>query len=149
MKKLNILSKTLIVTLLAIAVFAPSILKSKAASYNYDFWKNVIPSAEGLAYQETYYNDSFTDIYGNPLVGAYALGFDKLTDLAVFEDGIYILDSGLNTNTKFQPEVTINNIKYHQIDGSGVSTVHVLNQNFQYIASLNEFLITDDVKTKF
>ena len=33
MKKLNILSKTLIVTLLAIAVFAPSILKSKAASY--------------------------------------------------------------------------------------------------------------------
>lgn len=148
MKKLNILSKSLIVILLALAVFAPSILKSKAASYNYDFWKNVIPSAEGLAYQETYYNDSFTDIYGNPLVGANALAFDKLTDLAVYEDGIYILDSFLNAQLPFQAETVINNIKYHKIEGSGVSALHILNQNFQYIGTMNEFLITEEVKVK-
>ena len=56
---INILSKSLIVILLALAVFAPSILKSKAASYNYDFWKNIIPSAEGIAHQDTYYADAF------------------------------------------------------------------------------------------
>jgi hypothetical protein len=26
-----------------------------AATYNYDFWKNVVPSSEGLAYKDTYY----------------------------------------------------------------------------------------------
>ena len=28
---------------------------SNAASYNYDFWKNALPSAEGLSYKDTYY----------------------------------------------------------------------------------------------
>ena len=148
MKKLNILSKSLIVILLAIAVFAPSILKSKAASYNYDFWKNVVPSAEGLAYQETYYNDSFTDLAGNPLVGEDALIFDKLTDLAVYEDGIYILDSFLNTEVVIQKEEIINGIKYPQITGSGASSLYVLNQNFQVALATNEFIISNEVKEK-
>lgn len=148
MKKLNILSKSLIVIILAVAVFAPSILKSKAASYNYDFWKNVIPSAEGLAYQETYYNDSFTDILGNPLTGENALIFDKLTDLAVHEDGIYILDSFLNTKVVIQEEKVVNGIKYPKIEGSGVSSLYILNQNFQVVGATNEFLITEDVKEK-
>ena len=148
MKKLNILSKSLIVILLAIAVFAPSILKSKAASYNYDFWKNVIPSAEGLAYQETYYNDSFTDLNGNQLIGKNALTFDRLTDLAVYEDGIYILDSFSNTLSVIQEEKIVDNIKYPKIDVNGVSALYVLNQNFQFILGTNEFLITDEVKTK-
>ena len=32
-----------------------------AMSYTYDFWKNIIPSTEGLAYRETYYSNSITD----------------------------------------------------------------------------------------
>ena len=39
-------------------------------------------------------------------------------------------------------------IKYHKIEGSGVSALHILNQNFQYIGSMNEFLITEEVKVK-
>ena len=148
MKKINIFSKTLIVILLAVAVFAPSILNSKAASYNYDFWKNVIPSAEGLAYQETYYNDSFSDLEGNPLVGENALIFDKLTDLAVYKDNIYILDSFLNTQTVIQEEKIVNNINYPKIDGSGVSSLYILNQNFQVALSTNEFIISKEVKEK-
>ena len=148
MKKNNILSKILVVILLAFAVFTPSILESKAASYNYDFWKNVIPSAEGLAYQETYYNDSFTDLDGNPLTGTNALTFDKLTDLAVYKDSIYILDSFLNTSEVLQEEQVIDGIKYHKIEGTGSSKLYILNQNFQFISESNEFVITDEVKEK-
>ena len=148
MKKLNILSKSLIVLLLAVVVFAPNILKSKAASYNYDFWKNVIPSAEGLAYQETYYNDSFTDLNGKPLTGNKALKFDKLTDLAVYQDGIFILDSFQNTKIEIQKEQIVNGIKYSKIEGTGASSLYILNQNFQLVESMNEFLITDEVKEK-
>ena len=148
MKKNNILCKILVVILLAFAVFTPSILESKAASYNYDFWKNVIPSAEGLAYQETYYNDSFTDLAGNPLTGANALLFDKLTDLAVYEDAIFVLDSFLNTKDEIQKEQVIDGIKYHKIEGTGTSQLHIFTQNFQYVGSLNEFVITDEVKEK-
>ena len=30
-------------------------LATEAATYNYDFWKNVVPSSEGLSYKDTYY----------------------------------------------------------------------------------------------
>ena len=53
-KTTNLMGKIIIVLLLTLMVFSPNLLTAKAASYSYDFWKNVIPSAEGLAYSDTY-----------------------------------------------------------------------------------------------
>lgn len=30
-------------------------IDSNASTYNYDFWKNIVPSSEGMAYKDTYY----------------------------------------------------------------------------------------------
>lgn len=46
--------------------FVPVFESASAMSYNYDFWKNIIPSAEGIAHQDTYYGESF-DYYKDDL----------------------------------------------------------------------------------
>ena len=145
-RNINIFSKIVIVLILTLMVFSPSLLVSKASSYNYDFWKNVIPSAEGLAYQETYYGSSIDDINGKELKDK--ISFDTLADMAVYKDKIYVLDTNKNTSTVLQNEQTINNKKYQKIEAKGVSTVYVLNQNFQKVEALNEFVISDDVLHK-
>lgn len=57
--KFNLKTITILVLTLSFA-FAPVFGSVHAMSYNYDFWKNIIPSAEGLAHQDTYYADSFS-----------------------------------------------------------------------------------------
>ena len=59
MKKLfnkNTKYKVLTALLLVVVTIACVTVKSnvKATSYVYDFWKNVIPSSEGITYKETY-----------------------------------------------------------------------------------------------
>lgn len=52
--------KTLTIIALVLGFFFAPVLGSvNAMSYNYDFWKNIIPSAEGIAHQDTYYATSF------------------------------------------------------------------------------------------
>ena len=52
--------KTLTIIALVLGFFfAPVFGSVNAMSYNYDFWKNIIPSAEGIAHQDTYYGESF------------------------------------------------------------------------------------------
>ena len=58
----NITNKFKSLTIIALVLgffFAPVFGNAKAMSYNYDFWKNIIPSAEGISHQDTYYADSF------------------------------------------------------------------------------------------
>lgn len=147
-KTLNLISKITIVLILALMVFSPNLLVSKATSYTYDFWKNVIPSAEGLAYRETYYNNDIKDINGNTLTGDDAFNYDSLTDMAVYEDLIFILDSKKLTETLVTAEKVVNGYKYSEIKGTGVSTVYLFNSNFRLVEALNEFVITDEVKAK-
>lgn len=135
-KKINLFSKIIIVLILTLMVFSPSLMVSHAKGYNYDFWKNVIPSAEGLAYQETYYGDSITDIDGSSLKNP--IKFDSLTDMAVYQDKIFVLDSNKNTSTTIKKGFDIKSI----------SSVYILNQNFQKIEALNEFPITNQVVEK-
>ena len=47
--------KTLILVVSFSLMLIATAFVSNAASYNYDFWKNALPSAEGLSYKDTYY----------------------------------------------------------------------------------------------
>lgn len=59
MKKMKKLFKTLTVIALVFGFFfAPIFGSAKAMSYNYDFWKNIIPSAEGIAHKDTFYAEN-------------------------------------------------------------------------------------------
>lgn len=144
-KTLSLFSKILIVLILSLMVFSPNLLVSKGASYNYDFWKNVIPSAEGLAYRETYYADDIKTVLGTSING---LQFDTLTDMAVYEDEIFILDSMKTSKVKFQESQVKDGHSYPELFGTGISAVYIVNQDFRLVNALNEFLITDEVKTK-
>lgn len=147
-KKLNITIKCLIAFFLTVLVIIPNVVKSKASSYSYDFWKNVVPSAEGLAYSETYYADDIKDLDGNNLTDEEKITFDTLADLAVYGNHIYILDTMEHVSTTAVQAQTVGEHTYQQIEGMGNSVIYVLNQNFQKEQILNEFLITDEVKAK-
>ena len=58
-KIINITKVFAIITLVLGFFFAPVFQSASAMTYNYDFWKNIIPSAEGIAHQDTYYADAF------------------------------------------------------------------------------------------
>ena len=54
------LIKFTITTLTSLLLFLclSTLVNVKAMSYNYDFFKNVVPSAEGLSYDSTYYSNT-------------------------------------------------------------------------------------------
>lgn len=145
-KNTNLIGKIIIVILLTLMVFSPNLLTVKASSYNYDFWKNVIPSAEGLAYGDTYYGDSIKNLDGSELENK--ITYDSLTDMATYLDNIYVLDSKKNTSTQILQEQTTGGYHYPELSANGVSTIYILNQDFQLVEAINEFKITDEVKEK-
>lgn len=145
-KTTNLMGKIIIVLLLTLMVFSPNLLTAKAASYNYDFWKNVIPSAEGLAYSDTYYSDSIRNLDGSELTNK--ITYDNLTDMATYQDKIYVLDSKKNTKVEVLKSQVVNGFAYPAMEGNGISSVYILNQDFQLVEELNEFRITDEVKKK-
>lgn len=133
MKKVNI-SKILCVTLFTLIIFFTSVSVS-ANSYVYDYWMNVIPSTEGITYKETYYNTSILDANGsNKSLGQ----FNSLSDFAVANDKIYLLDR----NTYKKKDISL---------GSGliakevakISDLIIINQNFQYEKVVNQFKLSD------
>ena len=70
--------------------------------------------------------------------------------MAVYKDNIFILDSFLYTKETIQEEKVDKDtkIKYQKIEGTGASTLYILNQNFQLVGEMNEFVITEEVKNK-
>lgn len=145
-KTTNLIGKIIIVLLLTLMVFSPNLLTAKAASYSYDFWKNVIPSAEGLAYSDTYYSDSIRNLDGSELTNK--ITYDNLTDMATYQDKIYVLDSKKNMKVEVLKSQVVNGFAYPAMEGNGISSVYILNQDFQLVEELNEFRITDEVKKK-
>ena len=145
-KTTNLMGKIIIVLLLTLMGFSPNLLTAKAASYSYDFWKNVIPSAEGLAYSDTYYSDSIRNLDGSELTNK--ITYDNLTDMATYQDKIYVLDSKKNTKVEVLKSQVVNGFAYPAMEGNGISSVYILNQDFQLVEELNEFRITDEVKKK-
>lgn len=150
-KILNISTKVIIATLLMIVFASPSFLVN-AAGYTYDFWKNVIPCADGLSLSDVFYQNDIKNLNSDD---KDSVSFDTLTDLAtyVYEDTvhpensiyeIYVLDSMKYTTIDIKKESSTG--KKDGISGKGISVVYVLNQDFQKIEKIEEFLISDDVK---
>lgn len=142
MKKMTriILSATVLICLLSIAP------KAKADSYVYDFWKNIIPSSEGITYKETYYNKDIKNIEN---VDESLAKFDTLVDMEVYEQKIYLLDQ----NKTGQTEVPLATSKINDKTGTyptyaGVSYIVVIDQNFRYEKIVSEFVLTDKAKAK-
>lgn len=151
-KILNISTKILITTLLLITFASPTFVVN-AAGYTYDFWKNVIPCADGLSLSDVFFQNNIKNVNEED---KSPVKFDTLTDLATYvkEDAkdpsksiyeIYVLDSMKFTDT------LINTVLPHiektdKSTAKGLSVVYVLNQDFQKIETISEFLITDEVK---
>ena len=137
------LFKTLTITLDVGIFMAVLTSKSnvKADSYVYDFWKNVIPSTEGITYKETYYAKNIKNAY-NP--NETLNEFRHLADMEVYENNIYVLDQ--NSETSETTDIHLaNGVVYKALN---VSYVAVLNQNFQYEKVVNQFLLSDYAKNK-
>ena len=145
-KILNISTKVIIATLLMIVFASPSFLVN-AAGYTYDFWKNVIPCADGLSLSDVFYQNDIKNLNSDD---KDSVSFDTLTDLAtyVYEDTvhpensiyeIYVLDSMKYTTIDIKKESSTG--KKDGISGKGISVVYVLNQDFQKIEKIEEFLI--------
>lgn len=141
MKKLfnkNTKFKVLTALLLVVVTVACVTVKSnvKATSYVYDFWKNIIPSSEGITYKETYYN---TDILDAATDKETLPTFSNLTDMEVYEDTIYVLDYSTKS---FE-------LPTGEVEKYSLGSVYIINQDFKYTHVINEFLISDEVKAKF
>lgn len=111
-------------------------LNVKATSYVYDFWKNVIPSSEGITYKETYYN---SDIFNANNPEEKLRPFTNLTDMEVYEDTIYVLDYSTQSFT----------LPTGKVEKFNLGNVIIINQDFRYTQIIDEFVITDEVKAKF
>ena len=114
---------------------------SNAASYNYDFWKNALPSAEGLSYKDTYYGKDVQSINDSNKT----LTFNTLEDMDIYNNEIFLLDS--KSDTASQIELSINGGKAAKF--GGVSTITILNEEMKYIQEpIFEFEITKHVFDK-
>ena len=140
MKKLFNKNNTfkVLTTLLVLGVIVACVnVKSnvKATSYVYDYWKNVIPSSEGITYKETYYNGDIVDINDSNVT---LPSFSNLTDMEVYEDTIYILDYASKSF----------NLPTGLVPSYNVGSVYVVNQDFKFTHIIDEFVISDEVKAK-
>ena len=110
---------------------------TSAASYNYDFWKNALPSAEGLTYKDTYYGEDVVDINDS----SKTLKFNTLEDMEIYNNQIFLLDS--KSDTESEVKLDINGTEYKT---KGVSTITILNEEMKCIQQpVSEFEITLEV----
>lgn len=123
----------------SLMLFATAFI-TNAASYNYDFWKNTLPSAEGLTYKDTYYGEDILDI-NDP---TQSLKFNTLEDMAVYNNQIFLLDS--KNDTESTVKIPINGQEY---ETKGVSAISILNDEMKCIQQpITEFEITKEVYLK-
>ncbi len=125
-------------TLLVLGVIVACVnVKSnvKATSYVYDYWKNIIPSSEGITYKETYYNSDIVDVNDSSVT---LPTFSNLTDMEVYEDTIYLLDYASKSFT----------LPAGNVEKYSIGSVYVINQDFKFTHVFDEFLISDEVKAK-
>ncbi len=122
----------------SVMLFATAFVTS-AASYNYDFWKNALPSAEGLTYKDTYYGEDITDINDH----SKTMTFNTLEDMDIYNNQIFLLDSKNSTEKTAESSFAINNSTY---TAKGISSIIILNEEMKCIQDpINEFEITKNV----
>ena len=136
MKMKRYLKILTLVICFSVMLFAAAFI-TKAASYNYDFWKNALPSAEGLTYKDTYYGEEI--IHVSDEGEKTSLSFDSLEDMVIYENQIFLLDSRSNIEKKG----TINGGEYKI---KGASAIMILDQEMRCTTlPVDEFEITKNV----
>ncbi len=140
MTKMKKATKLLMTLILTCGAFFATAVATNAASYNYDYWKNPVPSAEGLSYKDTYYGKDILNVDGS----GTSLTFNTLEDMEVFNGQIFVLDSKNESAAK--KKYIINNI---EVELQGVSTIYLLNDEMKYVQEpIFEFEATKSVCEK-
>lgn len=137
MKK--IFKLTLGVMLLALMAL-PATQGVKAMSYNYDFFKNVIPSAEGLSYETTYYKETIKPANESD---TGMIPTDGLLDMEVYQDKIYLINTS-NTSTTFNLHNATSTTAAITATDTTISNIIVLNDQFKWEKIINEFPFCQD-----
>ena len=153
MKK-KILFLTILLTFLLVPTFVIG-----AYSYNYDFFKNPIYSSEGLTFKDAI---SFTEMFKkedytdneNFVGGNTNNKFIDLSDLAVYEDEIYVLDGAATASSdnaisfkvfaKDPDAKTTPAGKEQEVKIIKNSGIYILNNDYTIKNRLNIFEITDE-----
>lgn len=145
------LSKITITTLTSLLLFLSlSVLVNvNAMSYNYDYFKNVVPSAEGLSYDSTYYSNSIPSVDPN---NKELIPMNDLRDMEVYGEQIYILNAAASTKVVLRPEEKDASGEVIQSEVSSVMAslgqIIILNQQFQWISIQEEFPFSQEFAYK-
>lgn len=125
-----------ILTLLSLV----GIVNANAMSYNYDFFKNVVPSAEGLTHDLTYYSSTIKP--ADPSRSESVM-MDGLSDMEVYDGKIYLLNYSKNATEFVLHPQTINEdgsiVPEVKMNLTNVGQVTILNENFEWEYIVDEF----------
>lgn len=153
--KRNIFTKTvvalssLIICLASVALINVKKVEVKASSYIYDYFKNVVPSSEGLAYDLTYYSSTIKpDETVDPALRDKKVKMDNLEDMEVYNDKIYILNSssgGVEFNLHNEYEKDGKTVDAVKMTLTNVGQITVINQQFQWEKIIDEFPFSQEV----
>lgn len=133
--KIKINPKKLLISIISIALlFLPVANSAYGMSYNYDFWKNVVPSAEGFSFQETYYGQ---DIFAADDSGETA-SLSGANDMTIYNGQIFVLSS---------PVASVSyDIPTGKVTTSKLGNLLIMNSKMQWTKKINEFVISNEVK---
>lgn len=120
-------------SMLLVMVSIPTLTSVKAMSYNYDFFKNVVPSAEGLSYDSTYYSASIKPADSVSIENKdKSVSMDGLKDMEVYNNKIYILNYS-STST----QITLASGDVAEV--TKIGEIAVVNEEFKWEKIINEF----------
>lgn len=124
-----------------------TIVNVNAMSYNYDFFKNIVPSAEGLSYDSTHYSNTISPADPN---NEGQIPMNDLRDMEVYGEQIFILNAAPSTVVKWHREVK--NEETGLPEQQEVSStikflgqVIILNQQFQWESMQDEFPFSQEL----
>ncbi len=152
MKKSTMKKLVFALSVLLVMACLPTLTTVKAMSYNYDYFKKAIPSAEGLSYDSTYYSSSIkpADSVATELRDQ-TVSMDGLKDMEVYENKIYILNySSTSTTFNLHNEVVVDGKvvnKAVSMNMTKVGEIAVVNQEFKWEKIINEFPFSQDEMT--
>ena len=141
----NVMKKIVFaLSVMLVMLSIPTLTSVKAMSYNYDFFKNVVPSAEGLAYDSTYYSTTIKPAESVPTeLKNKTVGMDGLKDMEVYNNKIYILNYSTSSITFNLHNEVVESGKVvkeaESMELSKVGELAIVNQEFKWERIINEF----------
>lgn len=142
MKKNVIKFSVLTLSVMLMFLCLTTITNVKAMSYNYDYFKNVVPSAEGLAYDSTYYSINIKPADG---VSTETVPMDGLKDMEVYDGKIYILNTTVSQQIELHAATA--DREAIKVDWKNMGQIAVINENFEWEKIVCEFPFSQDYVT--